>query len=261
MVQLIWDKIDERTYESGVSHGVLYPETTPGVVWNGLKSVAELYEGGDVESFYHEGVKYLDFVNAKLFKAQITAFSAPSQFNACLGELLLTPGVYVTGQPRARFGLSYRTRVNDSDYKIHVLYNCTATPTSRNYKTRASSISPTELQWKIDAVPIQATNHKPTAHYVIDSRSVTAESLAIFEEIMYGSESSEPRLPTPEELGSLFPVMEEFLIDLYPDFGYGFLTSDPDGDIAETFVSGLYRIIPTGRLVETVDDGFYTLEV
>ena len=47
MSKLIWDKVGERLYETGVDHGVLYPIQTggqynKGVAWNGLSAVTEL---------------------------------------------------------------------------------------------------------------------------------------------------------------------------------------------------------------------------
>ena len=42
-MKMKWDKIDERFYETGCDHGVLYPqvggEYPKGFVWNGLTSV------------------------------------------------------------------------------------------------------------------------------------------------------------------------------------------------------------------------------
>ena len=44
MSKLVWDKVGERFYETGVDHGVLYPIQTggqynKGVAWNGLSAV------------------------------------------------------------------------------------------------------------------------------------------------------------------------------------------------------------------------------
>ena len=45
MAKLVWDKIGERFYETGVDHGVLYVQANgaypKGVAWNGLTSVNE----------------------------------------------------------------------------------------------------------------------------------------------------------------------------------------------------------------------------
>ena len=46
MTKLEWDKVDERLYEVGLDHGVLYVPSTPGVydngfAWNGLVSLEE----------------------------------------------------------------------------------------------------------------------------------------------------------------------------------------------------------------------------
>ena len=52
MSKLIWDKVGERLYETGVDHGVLYPIQTggqynKGVAWNGLSAVTESPSGAE----------------------------------------------------------------------------------------------------------------------------------------------------------------------------------------------------------------------
>mgnify|MGYP001081977741 CR=1 FL=1 len=50
MSKLVWDKVGERFYETGVDHGVLYPIQTggqynKGVAWNGLSGDGEPFRG------------------------------------------------------------------------------------------------------------------------------------------------------------------------------------------------------------------------
>ena len=44
-MKIVWDAIGERRFETGLSHGVLYPYGTngydSGVAWNGLISVSD----------------------------------------------------------------------------------------------------------------------------------------------------------------------------------------------------------------------------
>ena len=52
MSKLIWDKVGERLYETGVDHGVLYPIQTggqynKGVAWIGLSAVTESPSGAE----------------------------------------------------------------------------------------------------------------------------------------------------------------------------------------------------------------------
>ena len=52
MSRLVWDKVGERFYETGLDRGVLYPMGTggtsdKGVAWNGLTAVNESPSGAE----------------------------------------------------------------------------------------------------------------------------------------------------------------------------------------------------------------------
>lgn len=202
MTKLIWNQLDQLKYESGVSHGVLYPSAGPGVVWNGLTDVNESFVGGDLTSFYFDGTKHLDILSSRFFQATIAAFSSPIEFDVCVGDKVLAPGLMMTGQPKPRFGFSYRTNVNDVDYKIHLVYNATASLSKRGGQTRSGTVSPSTLEWSIDAVPVPSNTYKPSAHYIIDSTKTPASTLSAIESILYGYTDA-PRLLLPFELTNL----------------------------------------------------------
>jgi hypothetical protein len=190
MSVLTWDQSSQRLYETGIDRGVLYVGGNAGIVWNGLISVEESYNGGESESYYYDGVKYLDAVANKDFKAKITAFSAPYEFSECIGEVPLRNGVYLTRQPRSRFGIAYRTIVGLNDYKIHIIYNAIASPVKRSYKTLSGSVSPDVLEWDISAVPTSCGYYRPTAHVTIDSRLIDSDKLLAIEGLLYGTDES-----------------------------------------------------------------------
>lgn len=52
---------------------------------------------------------------------------------------------------------------------------------------------------------MNVTGFKPTSLVTIDSTKVNSEKLKAFEDILYGTEENEARLPLPEELITLFP--------------------------------------------------------
>lgn len=186
MATLVWDSKHANKYETGVSNGVLYPKDGPGVVWNGLISVDALYEGGAVSSYYYDGVKYLETVSPKDFKAKIQAFTFPKAFGPYFGQAEIRKGIYLTNQPRDRFGLSYKTNVGEKDYKIHLIYNATAKLAKRDISTISNRFAPNDLEWDIFAVPVKQDGLVPTAHYVLDSTKVDPEKLQIIEDILYG---------------------------------------------------------------------------
>ncbi len=207
MSRLEWNVVGERLFETGVSHGVLYPRTGPGVAWNGITSINEAVAGGEVESFYLDGVKYLDIVTNEDFQATLEAFSSPKEFAACDGTKRLSPGLFATQQPRKPFGLSYRTLIgNDLDgidfgYKLHIVYNCMASPASRSSQTVAGNTpTPGSSSWTINSAPPEASTYKPTAHFVIDSTEVNPYMLGDLESYLYGREGHDPALPSQEEV-------------------------------------------------------------
>ena len=76
MSKLIWDKVGERLYETGVDHGVLYPIQTggqynKGVAWNGLSAVTESPSGAEPSPIYADNIKYLNLMSAEDFGGTI----------------------------------------------------------------------------------------------------------------------------------------------------------------------------------------------
>jgi hypothetical protein len=185
MTQLAWG-LGARKYETGVDRGVLYPSVGHGVSWNGLISVEEQAAEEQSKSYYIDGKKYLDVAPRKDYKATLRAFSFPNEFLACLGERQVRPGFSLANQPRTRFGLSYRTLVGSSSYKIHLVYNAITNPISNGYSTIGTTESPVDFEFEINAVPPRTEVYRPYAHLVVDSALVDPVQLAALEDILYG---------------------------------------------------------------------------
>jgi len=205
MTKLLWGEPGTRFYESGCDQGVLYPSAGPGVAWPGLISVQEDVDGGELSSFYYDGQKYADVVAGENFRGSIETFAEPAEFAVCDGLRQLASGLFAAQQPRESFGLSYRTMIgNDVDdeygYKIHLVWDALAAPTSRSRRTRSDSTEPEILQWNISTVPPSASTYRPTAHFVIDSRGLSLPVLTSLENELYGTVSTAPRLPTQAEI-------------------------------------------------------------
>lgn len=211
MTRIIWSEPGTRFFEAGLDQGVLYPVGQDGVAWNGLISINESSDGGELEALHYDGVKYADIVSAEDFVADLQAFGAPREFDACDGRKQLAPGLFVTHQPRRTFGLSYRTLIGNDlvgpehGYKLHLVYNCTAAPANRSNTTISNVTNPEVTSWQIATVPPPATTYRPSAHVVLDSTVIAANKLADIEEILYGNSSTSgaPRLPTIDELVAL----------------------------------------------------------
>lgn len=215
MTALAWDATGERLYETGVDRGVLYipnlaGEYAMGYAWNGLTTVTESPEGAEASPQYADNIKYLNLVSAESFNGTIEAFTYPTAFEQCDGSAQPQVGVSVGQQTRKNFGLSYRTRLgndllgDDYGYKIHLIWNALAAPSERAYATVNDSPEPTTLSWEFSTTPVPVSGLKPTASITIDSTKVGAAALAALEVILYGGVGTDPRLPTPNEVITLF---------------------------------------------------------
>lgn len=218
--KLKWDQVGERSYETGVSKGVLYPQVNGaypnGVAWNGLTGVTESPSGAEASPLYADNIKYLNLLSAEEFGATVEAFTYPDEFAECNGEKTLAEGVTVGQQKRAPFGMSYQTKVgNDTDpeagYKIHLIYGAQAAPSEKAYSTVNDSPEAITFSWELTTTPVEVPGMKPTASITIDSTKVDAAKLAALEEILYGKEAEgeggqavEARLPLPKEVADIF---------------------------------------------------------
>lgn len=211
MSKLTWDKVGERHYETGVDRGVLYPQDENGayplgVAWNGLSKVTEKPSGAEPSPVYADNTKYLDLMSAEEFGASVEAYMYPDEFKPCNGEVEVAPGVYASQQNRVPFGFSYRTLIgndvknNDYGYKLHLIYGAKATPSEKNYQTVNDSPEAMALSWDVTTTPVSIEGFKPTAQLTIDSTKTDAAKLAALEEILYGNETTEARLPLPDEV-------------------------------------------------------------
>lgn len=214
MSKIVWDAIGEHTFETGVRNGVLYLQGAEGtyntgVAWNGLTSVSESPEGAEPTDLYADDVKYLTLMSAENFKATIEAYTYPVEFEECDGSATIATGVVIGQQPRKPFGLCYRTTIgNDTDgnehgYKLHIVYGCQASPSEKQYSTINDSPDAITFSWEVSTTPVNVNGKKPTATLIIDSTKADKAKLTALEAILYGSESTEPRLPLPDEIATL----------------------------------------------------------
>lgn len=215
MSKLVWDATSERFYETGVKQGVLYVQDKAGkypkgVAWNGLTSVTESPSGAESNPIYADDIKYVDLRSAEEFGATIEAYTYPDEFGICDGSAEIAKGVVIGQQNRKAFGLSYKTVLgNDTDfneygYKLHLVYNATASPSEKAYQTINDSPEAITFSWELTTTPISVTGFKPTAVLTIDSTKVDSEKLKALEDILYGTEEAEARLPLPDEIAALF---------------------------------------------------------
>ena len=221
MAKLTWDENGHRLYETGTRRGVLYPKDSQGayakgVAWNGLTGVSESPSGAEETALYADDQKYLSLFSAEEFGFTVKAYTYPDEWAICDGSAEVASGVTVAQQVRRGFGLCYRTVLGNDEqgenygYKLHLIYNATASPSSREYATINDSPDAIELSWECKTTPVNFDDDmKPTALLVVDSTKADATKLAALEAILYGTESTEPRFPSVSEVIDLMSAGEE----------------------------------------------------
>lgn len=217
---LEWDKAGEHLYETGVDHGVLYPQanngTYPeGVSWNGLTKVSEKPTGAEATALWADNIKYLNLYSAEEFEATIEAYTYPDEFAVLDGSAEIATGVMIGQQNRKSFGLCYRTVIgndiegNDHGYKLHLIYGAQVSPSERGYETINDSPSAITFSWEMKTTPVNVTGYKPTACLTIDSTKADETKLGNLLQILYGTPASggeaavAARLPLPDEVKSI----------------------------------------------------------
>lgn len=224
MARIKWGDSGKRFFEAGADRGVLYVEDNDGVPWNGLISVKESPSGGDPQPYYIDGYKYINLAAAEEFEATLEAFSSPHEFGVCDGTFDLGYGLFITQQRRQQFNLAYRTGLgNDVDglelgYKLHLIYNALAQPSSRNNQTLNDNPEPNTLSWDITTAPPRMMGYAPTAHMVVDSTKTPPEMLSNLENILYGTDINPPKLPSQIEMLAFFGAYVPFTVT---DLGAG----------------------------------------
>ena len=213
-MQLVWDQIGERLYETGVKKGVLYVANSggyaAGVAWNGLTAVTESPSGAEASPIYADDIKYANIMSAEEFGATIEAYTYPDEFAACDGFVEISDGVIIGQQKRAAFGLAYQTALgNDVDgldygYKLHLIYGALAAPSEKGYESINDSPEAITFSWEVTTTAVEVSGQKPTASLTIDSTKVNSATLATLEGILFGTSGADARLPLPDEVATLF---------------------------------------------------------
>ena len=213
MSKIIFDNTGEKIYETGVDHCVLYVRDgntyQTGVAWNGITAINENPSGAEATPIYADNIKYLNIVSGEDFGATIEAYTYPDEFTECDGSAEIVAGVKIGQQTRKPFALCYRTLIGNDvagtghGYKLHFIYNAQAAVSAKNYKTINESPEAMSFSWEISTTPEVVEGFKPTATVTVDSTKVDAQKLKALEDKIYGTESSEPTMPTISEIVSL----------------------------------------------------------
>src|SRR5690349_9269594 len=218
MAKLVWGRVGKRLFQTGVDRGVLYPQGGTGVAWDGLTSVTESPTGGEAKPLYVDGYKYMNRAGREEMEGSIEAFTYPPEFEACDGTASLGKGLYFGQQRRKSFDLCYRTQVGndlagtDHGYKLHLIYNALATPSTKNYATVGDNPEAINFSWSFSTKPVKVSGYRPVPHIIFDSTQSQESLMIAIEDILYGSSLVNARMPTPSEVITLFVGWHELKI-------------------------------------------------
>lgn len=211
MAKLVFDELGKRFYETGVSNAVLYPQADDGsypkgVAWNGITAANESPSGAESNDQYADNIVYLSLTGAEKFEGTIEAFSSPAEFDECDGMKELYKGLTVSQQTRKPFGFAYKSilgndiKGNDYGYKLHIWYGCKAAPSERSHSTVNDSPEPQNPSWSISSTPVAVPGAKPSSVLTFNSTTTPADKLKKIEDILYGTDEADARLPLPTEI-------------------------------------------------------------
>jgi hypothetical protein len=262
MSQLVWDAPGDRRYETGLDRGVLFLPGMNGIPWNGLTEVNDTPDGGETTSYWLDGVKYLDSIGAEDYKASVSAFTYPDEFEPYQGVGVVQQGLFATAQPRNQcFSFSYRTKVgNDVDgedfaYRIHIIMNVKVAPLARDHKTQAAGADLETFKWDLVAVPIYIPGMRPTAHLIIDSRATDPQTMQSIEAVLYGTNDIVSHLPSIDNLINL--LVQDGTISI-TDNGDGTWTAIGPNEFFSMLDDKTFQI--TNANVAYLDPDTYTIQ-
>ena len=253
--KLNWDQISERFYELGCDHGVLYVKGdsevsitgltgvtgaktyySNGVEWNGLTSVSKTPSGADANDIYADNIKYASLRAAETFGGTIESYTYPKEFAECDGSATVGGGVFIGQQRRKMFGFAFRSDIGnaaenginvDADYKLHLVYNATASPSEQQYSTINDNPDAITMSWEFSTIPEivgsittgsgqseVTTTYLPTATITIDATKLDTAGLtklATLEQILYGTPASGSGQDAVEAVNAMLPMPKDVI--------------------------------------------------
>lgn len=227
MARLKWGE-GPKMFDLGLDQGVLYLDDTA-VPWNGLVAVDERDTGTVNTDFYFEGNRLHVAQDTGDFEAQIQAYTYPDIFAEYNG--------FGPFEQYKRFGFSYRTQHGDG-HKLHIVYNVLVRDGDRSWKTTSNKVDPSLFAWDIYASAVEIPGASPASRLTMEVPRNSTVFDAV-EDILYGTETTDGRLPDPAELVELYEAATLLRI-IY------------NGD-------GTYTAIGPDDMVRLLDDGRFEL--
>lgn len=209
MSRFKWDQVADKKYELGTDRGVVFPFASnaygTGVPWSGLTAVTHSPEGAEATDIYADNIKFASFRSAETVKGTIEAYCYPDAVAKLDGTEEIETGFYVGQQSRGSFGFVYRTLIggdgvapgSGKNYKYHLFYGCSISPSEKNYKTLNDSPEAGTFSWEFDTTPITetltidgASKTITTAEVTLDCSKLDDDAVEALENLLFGSDPS-----------------------------------------------------------------------
>lgn len=197
MAILTWDQTF-KDYEYGVDHGVLYFPGGP-VVWNGLVKVTENPRVGESSPLYMDGILFNLEQEPTDYQAVVEAYTYPYFLEQAVLALCDQRTLVNAPSDDFPFGFSYRTSTGQS-YIIHLVYNVVAINENLTYGTTGDTLNFNPFVFNFYSTPIDIPGGRPSGHLMLDMRKISKDKTILLENLLYGSSTNTPRMPTVDEL-------------------------------------------------------------
>lgn len=165
------------------------------------------------KSIYNDGVKTVQRRRPGYFAGTIEAFGYPQAFY---------DDILVQRRPPS-FGMSYRTGFSEN-FKIHLVFNLKISPVGIFYKSSETD----KWTWGFTTTPVHIPGAVVGSHVVVDTSIAYPWAVEALEAILYGSDTEDPRLPSPTELYDIFEANAILRITDNGDGTWTADTTDPD---------------------------------
>lgn len=236
MARVKWDEAAHKYFEGGCSKGMCFTgyntETSRyevGQAWNGVSGFTDNPSGADEQASYADNIKYISMRGAENYGCTIRCFWYPDNFRGCLGKKNPTKsngdaiqGITISQQAREVFGFCVTTQVGndtqgiDHGETLHIVWNATTSPSSKDYTSLNESPSPSELTFEATANPVDVgSNYKPTCNMEIctvgrENDTDFQTAYTTLKNWLYGTDTegqttgTDPYLPSPAAIIELF---------------------------------------------------------
>lgn len=94
------------------------------------------------------------------------------------------------------------------------MYGCLASPPEKSYSSVNDSPEAIIFSWEVTTTPVPFAGYRPISSIVLDSRKIIEWKLKLLEDILYGSDDTDARLPLPDEV---FHIVTNQLLDSKSD--------------------------------------------